>query len=103
VVQIQYFIRQATGSTVARRMRYLHEHVEKACKHVVEDLRKDGGLGGVIAVDNQGNGTVALLQFPLRIVNAWIVAMPLNCPGMYRGVIRKDGVPKTAIFMDDVL
>jgi hypothetical protein len=31
------------------------------------------------------------------------VAMPLNSAGMYRGVIREDGVPKTAIFADDVL
>jgi beta-aspartyl-peptidase (threonine type) len=29
--------------------------------------------------------------------------MALNCPGMYRGVIYKDGVPKTAIFADDEL
>ena len=27
--------------------------------------------------------------------------MPLNCPGMYRGVIREDGVPQTAIFKDE--
>ena len=27
--------------------------------------------------------------------------MPLNCPGMYRGVIKGDGVPKTAIFSDE--
>lgn len=31
------------------------------------------------------------------------VTMPLNCEGMYRGVIREDGVPKTAIFADDKL
>lgn len=31
------------------------------------------------------------------------VALPLNCDGMYRGVIRPDGVPLTAIFSDDEL
>ncbi|EKM54035.1 uncharacterized protein PHACADRAFT_257628 [Phanerochaete carnosa HHB-10118-sp] len=81
-----YFIRLATASTVGRRMRYLHEPLEKAAKHCVEELRRDGGIGGVIALDNKGN-----------------VAMPLNCSGMYRGVIHEDGVPKTAIFDDDVL
>ncbi|TFY58072.1 hypothetical protein EVG20_g8292, partial [Dentipellis fragilis] len=81
-----YFIRQNTASTVARRMQYLGEPVQKAAKWVVEDLRKDGGMGGVIALDESGH-----------------VAMPLNCPGMYRGVIRPDGQPKTAIFDDDVL
>ena len=31
------------------------------------------------------------------------VAMPLNCSGMYRGVIMEDGVPKVAIFDDEEL
>lgn len=30
-------------------------------------------------------------------------AMPLNCEGMYRGVIGEDGDAKVAIFHDDVL
>ncbi|KAF8972944.1 asparaginase [Flammula alnicola] len=79
-----YFIRQATASTIARRVRYLREPLAKAAQRAVEDLLEDGGIGGVIALDNKGN-----------------VAMPLNCPGMYRGVIREDGVPKTAIFSDE--
>ncbi|KAF9467252.1 asparaginase [Collybia nuda] len=81
-----YFIRQATAATIARRVRYLHEPLKRAAKQVVKDLFRDGGLGGVIALDNAGN-----------------VAMPLNCPGMYRGVIREDGIPRVAIFADDVL
>lgn len=81
-----YFIRLATASTIGRRMRYLNESVRKAAKHCVEELRQDGGIGGVIALDNKGN-----------------VAMPLNCSGMYRGVVREDGKPKTAIFDDDIL
>jgi hypothetical protein len=32
-----------------------------------------------------------------------IVATPLNCPGMYRGLVREDGVLKTAIFDDEEL
>ncbi len=31
------------------------------------------------------------------------VAMPMNCSGMYRGVVYENGVPKTAIFDDDEL
>ncbi|KIM45157.1 hypothetical protein M413DRAFT_441841 [Hebeloma cylindrosporum] len=79
-----YFIRQATAVTIAHRVRYLNETLEKAANRAVQDLVKDGGIGGVIAVDNRGN-----------------VSMPLNCPGMYRGVIREDGVPRTAIFKDE--
>ncbi|KAM5543346.1 hypothetical protein V8D89_003220 [Ganoderma adspersum] len=81
-----YFIRLATASTIGRRMKYLHESISKAAKVCVEELRRDGGVGGVIALDNAGN-----------------VAMPMNCSGMYRGVVYEDGVPKTAIFDDDEL
>ncbi|KAF8135802.1 asparaginase [Boletus edulis] len=81
-----YYIRQNAASTIARRMQYLDEPVEEAAQHVVDDLFRDGGMGGIIAVDRQGN-----------------VALPLNCDGMYRGVIRPDGVPYTAIFFDDQL
>ncbi|RDX44090.1 asparaginase [Lentinus brumalis] len=81
-----YFIRLATGSTIGRRMKYLHEPLSVAAKACVEELRRDGGIGGVIALDNGGN-----------------VAMPMNCSGMYRGVVYEDGVPKTAIFDDDEL
>jgi hypothetical protein len=31
------------------------------------------------------------------------VATPLNCPGMYRGLVREDGVLRTAIYDDEAL
>jgi hypothetical protein len=37
-------------------MRYLDEPIEEAARNVVSDLLKDGGLGGIVAVDKQGNG-----------------------------------------------
>ncbi|KAJ3781510.1 hypothetical protein GGU10DRAFT_277450, partial [Lentinula aff. detonsa] len=82
----QYFIRQATASTIARRVQLLGEPIATAAQVAVESLRRDGGVGGVIVLDSEGN-----------------VATPLNCEGMYRGLIREDGVPKTAIFNDEVL
>ncbi|ETW80461.1 threonine protease T2 [Heterobasidion irregulare TC 32-1] len=81
-----YFIRQNTACTLARRMQYLHEPLSKAAQYAVDDLRRVGGDGGLIAVDSEGH-----------------VAMPLNCPGMYRGLIGVDGIPKTAIFSDEEL
>ncbi|KIK67095.1 hypothetical protein GYMLUDRAFT_69288 [Collybiopsis luxurians FD-317 M1] len=81
-----YFIRQATASTIARRVQFLGESVLTASRAVVEDLRQDGGVGGVIVLDNEGR-----------------VATPLNSEGMYRGLIREDGIPKTAIFADEIL
>lgn len=53
---LQYFIRRNAAATIAHRMEYLGESVEKAAKAVVEDLYTQGGLGGVIAVDSRGNG-----------------------------------------------
>lgn len=102
---LQYFIRRATASTIARRIRYRHESLRKATHRVVEDLRKDGGIGGVIALDSAGNGNTPALINTRAVADHHIseVAMPLNCEGMYRGVIKEDGVPKTAIFDDDVL
>lgn len=41
-------------------MRYLGENVEQASRHCVEELRQDGGIGGVIALDNQGKGAYSL-------------------------------------------
>ncbi|KAF8673977.1 Asparaginase [Rhizoctonia solani] len=82
----QYFIREATAVTLARRMRYQGQSLKSAAQQVVEDLREVGGMGGVIALDNLGN-----------------VAMPMNSTGMYRGVIDSRGEPKVAIFDDDTL
>jgi hypothetical protein len=36
-------------------MQYLNEPVHKAARSVVEALRKEEGIGGVIALDNEGN------------------------------------------------
>jgi L-asparaginase / beta-aspartyl-peptidase len=58
---MQYFIRLATASTVGRRVKLLHEPLKKAAQQAVDDLRKGGGLGGVIAVDHMGNGETKFL------------------------------------------
>ncbi|KAG6857282.1 hypothetical protein H0H87_007115 [Tephrocybe sp. NHM501043] len=97
-----YFIRLATAATVARRVQYLNNSIETAAQSAVKELLADGGIGGVVALDDLGNGEVVVSSNDLKL-SPYLVAMPLNCPGMYRGVIREDGVPKTAIFADDVL
>ena len=57
------------------------------------------GLSYLIAMAMVGNlGRASLEQSDLLLV-----ATPLNCEGMYRGLIRENGVPKTAIFDDEVL
>ena len=37
-------------------MKYLNESVEQAARSCVEELRQNGGIGGVIALDNKGHG-----------------------------------------------
>ncbi|KAF9264235.1 asparaginase [Marasmius fiardii PR-910] len=81
-----YFIRGAAAATIAHRVKFLGETVHVASETVLEELFKNGGIGGVIVLDNEGN-----------------VSLPMNGHGMYRGVIREDGVGKVAIFKEDIL
>jgi len=37
-------------------MQYLGESLDKATQNVIDDLFNEGGMGGVIAVDRDGNG-----------------------------------------------
>jgi beta-aspartyl-peptidase (threonine type) len=46
-------------------MKLLEESVTDAAKNVVEDLRKDGGIGGVIALDEKGTREYFSLQLRL--------------------------------------
>lgn len=79
-----YFIRLAIAVTLARRVQYQDEPIEEAGKHAVEALQGLGGEGGVIVLDSEGN-----------------ITLPFNSSGMYRGVIREDGIALTAIFSDE--
>lgn len=42
-------------------MQYLNEPLKKSTQFVVDDLRVAGGDGGVIAIDNVGNGEYRIL------------------------------------------
>lgn len=111
-ISSQYFIRQGTAITIAHRMEYLGEAVSKAALKAVTNLAKDHGEGGVIALDDEGNGTFIWLAEVCRFAlkpslicdySLLLAALPLNWGGMYRGIIRSDGVPLVAIFADDEL
>lgn len=78
----EIFMRWTAAAEIAARMRHGGESLEQAAHHVVmEDLGKNDGSGGLIAIDAQGN-----------------ITMPFNSPGMYRGSIEQGGAPATAIF-----
>ncbi|MSU27781.1 MAG: isoaspartyl peptidase/L-asparaginase [Pedosphaera sp.] len=77
----EFFLRGVVAYDIAAKMEYQGVALTNAAEEVVMRKLKDaGGRGGVIALDTKGN-----------------VAMPFNSEGMYRGVIRADGKPWTAI------
>lgn len=80
----EYFIRNVVAYDVAARMKYLGESVATAADHVVnKHLVEQGGTGGLIAMDAQGN-----------------IAMPFNTAGMYRGYLKADGEIVIEIYRD---
>jgi L-asparaginase / beta-aspartyl-peptidase len=71
----EYFIRNVVAHDICARMMYKSISLREAADEVVMDeLVKQGGDGGVIAVDKDGNFT-----------------MPFNTEGMYRGHVGPDG------------
>lgn len=77
----EHFIRHVVAHEVAARMRLANETLETAAGHVIRELGAVGGLGGLIAVDQQGN-----------------VALPMNTSGMFRGWLDADGEIRVAVF-----
>ncbi|MEQ5778013.1 isoaspartyl peptidase/L-asparaginase [Thalassospira sp. NFXS8] len=81
----EVFIRYCAAHEISARMRFAGQSLADAAQHVVmEDLAKNDGSGGLIAVDRAGN-----------------IAMPMNSEGMYRGCVTEDGQFKTFIYADE--
>jgi L-asparaginase / beta-aspartyl-peptidase len=80
----EFFIRNVVAYDICARKEYLGSSLQQAAHDVVMSrLVQQGGEGGVIAMDAQGNHT-----------------MPFNSPGMYRGYIDAAGRTTVAIFRD---
>ena len=80
----EFFIRNVVAYDICARMRYLGLSLQEAADQVVmQRLVEQGGEGGVIAIDRQGN-----------------IAMPFNTEGMYRGYIDRDGNLVVEIYKD---
>ncbi|WP_374292925.1 isoaspartyl peptidase/L-asparaginase family protein [Paenirhodobacter enshiensis] len=78
----EIFIRWTAGAEIAARIRHAGQTLEDAATVVVmQDLMPNDGSGGVIAVDRAGN-----------------IAMPFNCEGMYRGMVRQGHEAQTFIY-----
>ena len=80
----EYFMRGVLAHDVAARMRYAGATLSDAADEAIASvLTARGGRGGLIGIDARGE-----------------VVMAFNTEGMYRGVVRADGVPQTAVFGD---
>ena len=78
----EFFIRNVVAYDVSVRMLYLGETLEKATELIInEKLKSQGAIGGLIAVDKDGN-----------------VSMPFNTSGMFRGYVKSDGETKVLMF-----
>lgn len=77
----EYFIRAAVAHTVSDLMNYKGMPVKEAAEVALENARKLGGTGGLIALDKDGN-----------------FAMPFNTSGMYRGQVGADGRTSVEIY-----
>lgn len=84
----EYFIRAAVAHDISARMKHGGQTLQQAAETIIMDelpqMAPDGGTGGVIALDRDGN-----------------IAMPFNTPGMYRGYIDADGNMVIRIFRDE--
>lgn len=72
--QGEYFMRAAVAADVSARMRYGGQSLAAACAGALADMETQGGDGGLIAVDAQGQ-----------------VAFPYNSEGMKRAVATDAG------------
>lgn len=80
----EYFIRYVVAHDIAARIKYANQSIEQASTEVIEMLKANGGLGGVIGLDATGT-----------------VVMPFNTKGMFRGYISLDGDPIVALYKED--
>jgi len=78
----EFFIRNVVAYDISALMKYKGLSLKDAANEVIMvKLKKQGGDGGIIAVDKNGN-----------------FAMPFNTPGMFRGFIKAGGEMKVAMF-----
>lgn len=80
----EYFIRLGVAKDISSLMEYKSHSLDQAAKEVINvKLAKLGGVGGVIAIDKNGN-----------------ISMPFNTEGMFRGYHISGGSPVVKMYID---
>lgn len=78
----EYFIRTTCAASIAGQIRWNQTALHDAAEFIISgELQELGGSGGVIAIQPDGNAVATM-----------------NCSGMYRGVVTKNGETYTAIY-----
>jgi beta-aspartyl-peptidase (threonine type) len=70
----EYFIRAAVAHEVSALIEYGGMKLQEAAQTALDEAKKIGGSGGLIAIDREGN-----------------ITLPFNTSGMYRGYIDPNG------------
>jgi isoaspartyl peptidase/L-asparaginase-like protein (Ntn-hydrolase superfamily) len=76
----EFFIRCAFAREVDALLRHARLDLETACRRALAEVAAQGGHGGCVALDREGN-----------------VAMPFDTPAMPRGVVREGEAPRIAL------
>jgi len=79
--QGEFFIRGVAAHSVASRMRFGGLPLGEAAQRTIDEIEKLGGVGGVIALDRDGN-----------------IATPFSTGGMFRAYVDPDGTTSVRIF-----
>lgn len=79
--QGEFFIRGAAAHSVASRVRFGGASLQEAAETTIDEIEDLGGVGGVIALDRDGN-----------------IAIPFSTGGMFRAHIDPDGETAVRIF-----
>ena len=77
----EFFIRYGAAHEIAARIAHAGQDLAEVAETVVAALGAVGGSGGLVAVGRDGT-----------------LALPFNCPGMYRGYVNNEGIVYTAIY-----
>jgi beta-aspartyl-peptidase (threonine type) len=81
----EFFIRNVVAYDISALMKYKGLPLTEAANEVIMiKLKNQGGTGGIIAVDKNGN-----------------IAMPFNTSGMFRGFVKAGGEMKVAMFGEE--
>ncbi len=79
--QGEFFIRGVAAHSVASRMRFGDRPLGEAAQRTIDEIEELGGVGGVIALDRDGN-----------------IATPFSTGGMFRAYVDPDGTTSVRIF-----